>query len=123
PLFIAVVVVAAAPALTWSRRLLWIMIVLAAAGATGLAHPSALLGAVALVVPFLVMRLWTTARRAGPGTRATLLVALCVGLVGLIFIWIKANVTTNAWLPSETMAQALGEVVMLSPVERTAGLL
>ena len=123
PLFISVVISALAPALAWSGRLLWIMIVLAAAGATGLAHPSALLGGVALVVPFVIMRMWSVARRVRLVPRVLLLVLLGLGLIVLTLIWIRANVTTNVWLPSETMAQAVGEVVMLSPVERTAGLL
>ncbi|MGO3321049.1 MAG: DUF6541 family protein [Microbacterium gubbeenense] len=123
PLFIAVVIAALAPALAWSGRLLWILVVLAAVGATGLAHPSALLGGVALVVPFIVMRTWSAARRATPTARIVLLALLGVGLIALVFIWIRANVTTNVWLPSETMAQAVGEIVLLSPVERTAGLL
>ncbi|MGO2050597.1 MAG: DUF6541 family protein [Microbacterium sp.] len=123
PLLIAVVIAALTPALAWSSRLLWVLVVLAAVGATGLAHPSALLGGVALVTPFLVMRIWVAARRATMGVRIVLLALLGVGLLVLIFIWIRANVTTNVWLPSETMAQAVGEVVLLSPVERTAGLL
>lgn len=123
PLFVSVVVAAFAPLLGWRDRLLWILVVLAAAGATGLAHPSALLGGIALVVPFVIMRTWTAAREARIFTRVMLLGLLFLGLAALILVWIRANVTTNVWLPSETMAQAVGEVVLLSPVERTAGLL
>ncbi|WP_228479944.1 DUF6541 family protein [Microbacterium abyssi] len=123
PLFVAIVVAALRPALTWSSRLLWCLVGIAAVGAMGFAHPSALLGGIALVVPFLVVRTWTAACRAGLVARVVILVLLCLGLVALAIVWIKANVTTNHWLPSETMAQAVGEVLLLSPVERTAGLL
>lgn len=123
PLLIAVVIAALRPALAWSGRLLWVLVVLAAVGATGLAHPSALLGGVALVTPFLVMRTWGAARSATVGTRIVLFTLLGIGLIALVIIWVRANVTTNFWLPSETMAQAVGEIVLLSPVGRTAGLL
>lgn len=123
PLFISIVITAFTPRFGWTDRLLWILVALAAAGATGLAHPSALLGGVALVVPFVIMRTWTVARQAPIFTRVLLLGLLFLGLAALVLVWMRANVTTNVWLPSETMAQALGEVVLLSPVERTAGLL
>lgn len=123
PLFISVVVIAFAPALTWTTRVLWVLIVVAAGGATALAHPSALLGGVALVAPFLIVRVWSEARRAGHIRRAVLLASLLLGTAALAVIWLKANVSINVWLPSVTMAQAVGEVVLLSPVERTAGLL
>jgi hypothetical protein len=123
PIFVALVVAALRSGHGWSSGLLWGLLVLAAAGATGLAHPSALLGGVALVVPYVVMRAWGSAFRAPMVTRAVTLALLFLGLVALIVVWIKANVTTNHWLPSETMAQAVGEVLLLSPVERTAGFL
>ena len=123
PLFIAVVIAALTPALAWSGRLLWILVVLAAVGAVGIAHPAALLSGIALVVPFLTMRLWARARRVQLGPRVVVIGLLCLGLVLLVFLWGKANVSTGAWLPAGTMAEAVGEVVMLSPVGRTAGLL
>lgn len=123
PLLIAIVVTALRPALIWSDRLIWILVGLAGVGAIGLAHPSALLGAIALVAPFLVTRVWQAAFRMRMPVRVGVLVLLLLGLVALVILWIKANVTTNHWLPSETMAQAVGEILLLSPVERTAGLL
>ncbi len=51
PVLLGAVLLAFAPAAGWTRRTLRILIVLAIVGSTGLAHPSALLGAVALWCP------------------------------------------------------------------------
>lgn len=123
PLFIAIVVTALSMRGNWSTRTLWALIALASTGATALAHPSALLGGVALLIPYVLWRVWVIARGATSSARVVLTGLTVLGFVALIAIWLKANVTTNAWLPSSTMAQAFGEVLFLSPVGRTAGLL
>lgn len=123
PLFLAVVIVALKARTSWSFRVLWGLVALAAAGATALSHPSALLAGIALLVPYALWRIWTVGRGARTSTRIVLAISSTLGILVLIAIWFKANVTTNAWLPSSTMAQAFGEVLFLSPVGRTAGLL
>lgn len=123
PLLISLVVSAASGSRSWSDRTLWVLIALAAAGATGLAHPSALLGGVALLVPYALVRVWSVCRRSTTGVRILLAGLVALGLALLVLVWIRTNVSTHTWLPKETMSQALGEVAFLSPVDRTAGLL
>lgn len=123
PIAFAAVLLAFASALSWPTRTLRILVALAGIGATAFAHPSAALAAVALLVPYLLWRAWTTGRTGGVVMRMVLAICALGGLVALAAVWVMANVTTNAWLPSQTMAQAFGEVAFLSPVGRTAGLL
>lgn len=123
PIVLAAVLLAFAPDLSWPTRILRVLVALAAVGATALAHPSALLGAIAMLMPYLVWRAWTAARAGSTFVRVVLAVVVLGGLVALVVIWLGANVTTNEWRPTQTMAQTLGEVAFLSPVGRTAGLL
>lgn len=123
PILLASVLVAFAPSLSPSGRTLRVLVALAAAGATALAHPSALLAAVALLVPYLLWRAWRTARAGGTAVRVILGLAVAAGAAALVVVWVAANVTTNEWRPTATMAQTLGEVAFLSPVGRAAGLL
>ncbi|WP_315105833.1 DUF6541 family protein [uncultured Microbacterium sp.] len=123
PILIASVLLAFAADLGWGRRTLRILVALAATAATALAHPSALLGAIALLVPFLLSRAWRTAARGRRGTRITVGAVVVLGLVALVLVWIEANVTTHEWLPTQTVAQSLGEVAFLSPVDRSTGFL
>ncbi|MDQ0725940.1 DUF6541 family protein [Microbacterium sp. W4I20] len=123
PILLAAVVIAFEAGLRWSERTLRILVAVAAAGAVALAHPSALLGAIALLVPYLIWRAWLTARAGGVATRVVMAIAVVVGLAALGAVWIAANVTTNEWRPTASMAQAVGEVAFLSPVGRAAGLL
>ncbi|WP_435743802.1 DUF6541 family protein [Microbacterium sp. PMB16] len=123
PILLGAVFLAFAPALSWSGRTLRILVALAAAGATALGHPSALLGAVALLVPYLLWRAWGAARAGSTAVRVVLTLAVIAGSVALVVVWIMANVTTNEWRPTASMAQTLGEVAFLSPVGRAAGLL
>lgn len=123
PILLATVLLAFAPALAWSGRALRILAAIAAAGAVSLAHPSALLGAVVLILPYLLWRAWRLAKRGGTGVRVVVLLGVAAGLGALVVVWILANVTTHEWHPTSTLAQALGEVGFLSPVGRSAGLL
>jgi hypothetical protein len=123
PVLLAAVLLAFAPAAGWTRRTLRILIVLAIVGSTGFAHPSALLGAVALLVPYLLWRAWRLAVSGGRRTRVLLGVAVVIGLIALTVVWLEANVTTHEWLPRLTISQALGEVAFLNPVNRSTGLL
>lgn len=123
PILLATVLVACASGLGWARRTLRILVVIAVTAATALGHPSALLGAVALLVPFLLWRAWRVAVRGGRTTRIVIGVVVALGVVALLAVWYEANVTTHEWLPSQTIAQALGEVSFLSPVGRRTGLL
>lgn len=123
PLFLTAVVRAFHRGESWTQHTLWIFVALAAAGATGVGHPSALLAGIALTTPFLIWRAWMAWRTAGRAGRIILGTAVLIGLVALAVIWLRANVTTNEWLPTQTMAQAFGEVAFLSPVARTAGFL
>lgn len=104
-------------------RALWILAAVAAGGASAAAHPSSLLAGIALALPFviwMIVRPWPSASPRRRVVIATVIVVLCALIA---FIWIRANVTTHEWLPNETMGQALGEIALLSPVGRTAGLL
>lgn len=123
PVFIAIVLLACDPHLSGPRRALRILVALAVAAGTALGHPSALLGAVALLVPYLVWRAWRIAARGSKHTRIVVASAVGVALVGFVIVWNAANVTTHEWLPTRTIAQSLGEVAFLSPVGRSTGLL
>lgn len=123
PLFLAFVVRSFSSGDGVAGRILWILMTLAAAGASAAAHPSSLLAGVALVSPFVVwqvLRPWRTASRR---TRVFIVSGLVAGFALLVIVWLGANVTTHEWLPGATMSQALGEVAFLSPVGRAAGLL
>ena len=122
PILLATVIIATRRGLVWPQRVLLLLVALAAAGATALAHPSALLAGVALLVPSAV-HLLCPVWRDGSGVRRSLLAAaFVVCLVVLVATWHNANVTTNEWLPNMTLAQAFGEIAFLSPVGRAAGL-
>lgn len=123
PVLLAAVLLACAADLGWRRRTLRILVALAATAATALGHPSALLGAIALLVPFLLWRAWRVAARGGRRTRVIVGAIVVIGAVALVAVWIEANVTTHEWLPTQTVAQSLGEVAFLSPVDRSTGLL
>lgn len=107
------------------QRILVIVALIGAAGATAVAHPSSLLTALALVLPFAVGRVAVAWRTAGT-TRAAKVggtAAVAFGALLLIGVWPSLNVTTNEWMPYESLAQALGEAVALGPVGRPASLL
>lgn len=123
PLFIAFTVTAVISGAAWPQRTLLALVALAAAAATAIGHPAALLGGVALLVPFALWRVAVGWRSAGTGLRVTLAAATIAGLGALAVVWKFANVTTHEWLPTMTMAQALGEVAFMSPVGRSAGFL
>ncbi|WP_149084907.1 MULTISPECIES: DUF6541 family protein [Microbacterium] len=123
PILIAAVLLTCVADLGWRRRTLRILVALAATAATALGHPSALLGAIALLVPFLLWRAWRVAARGGRRTRVIVGAIVVIGAVALVAVWIEANVTTHEWLPTQTVAQSLGEVAFLSPVDRSTGLL
>ncbi|WP_315637139.1 MULTISPECIES: DUF6541 family protein [Microbacterium] len=123
PILIAAVLLAFAPAIPWPGRTLRLLVALAVAAGTGLGHPSALLGALVLLLPFVLWRAWEAARRGGAATRVVVGLSVAVGSVAFVALWSKANVTTHEWLPTQTIAQASGEVLFLSPVGRSTGLL
>lgn len=123
PVLLAAVLLAFASDAGWARRTLRILVAVAIMGSTALAHPSALLGAVALLVPYLVWRAWQLAVAGGQRTRWIVGIFVGLGLAALVVVWLKANVTTHEWLPARTISQALGEVAFLNPVNRSTGLL
>jgi hypothetical protein len=123
PILIALVLLAFERELGAPRRTLRILVVLAVAGGTALGHPSALLGAVALLVPYLLWWAWRVAKAGDRTRRVVVSVVVVVGVIAFVIVWIKANVTTNEWVPTQTIAQSLGEVAFLSPVDRSTGLL
>jgi hypothetical protein len=123
PLVLASVLLACAPGLSWQRRTLRVLVALAVAGGTALGHPSALLGGVALLVPFAVWRAWGVVRRSTATARVVVIALIGLALAGLLVVWGAANVTTHEWLPTQTIAQSVGEVAFLSPVGRSTGLL
>lgn len=123
PLVLAFVILACRQGLAWAQRLGLALTAIAAMGATALGHPSALLGAIALLVPFAVWRAWLVAKAGGLRSRVIVLVVVVVSAVALVVVWRFANVTTHEWLPNSTLAAALGEVAFLSPVSRATGLL
>lgn len=108
----------------WQRFLL-VVSLLGAAGATAVAHPSALLTALALAVPFAVGRVVTAWRTPDMSrvAKAGWTVAVGIAVLLLVGAWPSLNVTTNEWMPYESLAQALGEAVALGPVGRPASLL
>lgn len=122
PLLIALVVLASRSGLDVATRVLMVLISVAAAGATAFGHPSAVIAGIALLVPFALWHMWRLWRARGTRVRVVLSIALVVGVAVLVRIWDVANMTTNEWFPSSTIAQALGEVAFLSPVSRATGL-
>ncbi|MDT0156744.1 hypothetical protein Q9R19_03795 [Microbacterium sp. ARD32] len=123
PMLIALVVLACRRGESAADRILLILLAIAAAGATALGHPSALLAGIVLLMPFGIWHAWRGWRIASARSRVVLVVAVVVAAAMLAATWHAANVTTEEWLPSSTLAQALGEVAFLSPVGRTTGLL
>lgn len=123
PILVALVVLAFTAAPTWSSRTLRILVAIAAAGAMAVGHPSALLAALALLTPFLIWRFWRTMSVRGRAARILFGAVVAVGLVVIAVVWMRANVTTNEWLPNRTLAQAFGETIFLSPLGRATGLL
>jgi len=123
PLILAFVILACRQGLPWAQRVGLALTAIAAMGATALGHPSALLGAVALLVPFAAWRAWQMARAGGMRTRVIVAIVGAGCAVALLTVWRFANVTTHEWLPNSTLAAALGEVAFLSPVGRATGLL
>ncbi len=123
PLVLAFVILACRRDTAGAQRLGLALTAIAAMGATGLGHPSALLGAIALLVPFAAWRAWLVAKAGGLRTRGVVVIASAASAVVLVAVWRFANVTTHEWLPNSTLAAALGEVAFLSPVSRATGLL
>ncbi|WP_262000682.1 DUF6541 family protein [Microbacterium sp. Mcb102] len=123
PVLIAVTVLASRRGIGGYQRVSLLIVLLAAIGATALAHPSALLAGLALLVPFGLWCAWRAWTGAATRSRVLLALSVVVGLVVLGFIWHLANVTTHEWQPGATLAQAIGEVAFLSPVGRSTGLL
>lgn len=123
PILLVTVLLAFASSLSLAGRTLRILVVLAATAATALGHPSALLGAVAILAPYLVWRAWLLMRAGAPAAKIAISIAVLLGLVLMAAVWAAANVTTDEWLPTATLGQAVGEVAFLSPVARSTGLL
>ena len=123
PLVLAFVVLACRRGLPWGQRTGLVLTALAAMGATALGHPSALLGAIALLAPLAAWRAWLVAKAGGTRTRVVVVLAAIIVAAALVAVWRYANVTTNEWLPNSTLGAALGEVAFLSPVGRATGLL
>lgn len=123
PLVLAFVILACRQSLAGVQRVGLALTAIASMGATALGHPSALLGAIALLVPFAGWCAWRVAKAAGTRTRVIVVIASAGAAVALVAVWRYANVTTHEWLPNSTLAAALGEVAFLSPVSRATGLL
>ncbi|KAD4060526.1 hypothetical protein GD627_05705 [Arthrobacter yangruifuii] len=110
---------------TSSLRLMWLLLILAVPG-LALAHPSAFLAVTAFSVPLVIaaairrVRMEHSAKRAG---RSWLYIAAFVlYAVGVVMLWnaVRPEQDTLIWLPYQTQAQAMGEVLagapLLSPV-------
>lgn len=123
PVLIALVLLASQHGLPPSQRIGAVLLATAAAGSTALGHPSALLAAVALLLPYAAWRVLRVGATLRPRGRVLLALGSAVVMVALAALWFESNVTTNEWLPGVTMAQAVGEVAFLSPVGRATGLL
>jgi len=123
PLTLGFALLAARPRVPWPQRIGLVLLAVASAGATAMGHPSAMLGALVLLVPWAAWHGWRVARGHGARGRVLFTSAAVLVLVALIGVWRSLNVSTGEWLPNMTMAQGIGEVAFLSPVGRTAGLL
>lgn len=123
PFVLAFAILGLRRGLPWHQRLGLALTAIAAMGATALGHPSALLGAIALLLPFAARRAWLAARSGGMRTRILVALAAVVAVAIIVVVWRVANVTTREWLPHSTLGAALGEVAFLSPVGRATGLL
>ncbi|GAA2855084.1 DUF6541 family protein [Microbacterium arabinogalactanolyticum] len=123
PLMLGFALLAARPRVPWPQRIGLVLLAVASAGATAMGHPSAMLGALVLLVPWAAWQGWRVARGHGARGRVLFTSAAVFVLVALIGVWRSLNVSTGEWLPNMTMAQGIGEVAFLSPVGRTAGLL
>lgn len=123
PLVLAFVILIGRSGLTRPQRIAIALLSLATAASTALGHPSALLGAVALLIPYAAWRAYefAGARRRRDRWFVALLGVVCLAVLGIV--WNNANVTTNEWLPGVTLAQAFGEAAFLGPVGRATGLL
>lgn len=124
PILLAFALASAEKNMSAPVRVARLLLAVASVGVVALGHPSSLLAAVALLVPWgfsVVIHLWRThpVRR----TRVVIGVGTALGLGTLAIVWRGANVTTKEWLPWATLAQAVGEIAFLSPVGRSTGLL
>ncbi|MBO3664971.1 DUF6541 family protein [Microbacterium stercoris] len=96
------------------------VLLLGAAGACALGHPSSLLLALVFAVPIFAERvigLW----REGRGTRTARVawtVALVVAAAAIAVIWVALRRVHNEWLPNQSPAQGLGEALLLAPMSR-----
>ncbi|MEJ1087393.1 DUF6541 family protein [Microbacterium sp. Mu-80] len=123
PLVLAFTILACRSALPWPQRIGITLLAIAAMSATALGHPSALLGAIALLLPFGAWCAWSIAKDGGRSTRIFVSIAAVAVLFLVVAVWRAANVSTHEWLPNDTLGQALGEVAFLSPVGRATGFL
>lgn len=123
PLVLAFTIIACSRALPWPQRIGVALLAIAAMGATALGHPSALLGAFALLLPFAAWCAWSIAKNGARTTRIIVAVVAVAALALIVIAWRAANVSTHEWLPNGTLGQALGEVAFLSPVGRATGFL
>jgi len=109
----------------WWQQALLVLGLGATAGGMALAHPSALMTALALIVPLLVARavqMWQEPDRSGAWKWGTT-IAVAVYCIGLVAVWPRLNVTTHEWMPYESFAQGLGEGVFLGPIGRPSAIL
>ncbi|MGB4136018.1 MAG: DUF6541 family protein [Microbacterium sp.] len=123
PLLFAFVLLAGERGLSAAARVSLILLVVATAGATAIAHPSALLGVIVLLLPWGAAKGWRAYRVATSPRRWLILGSGVVLFIVLIVVWTVGNVSMNSWKPGLTLAQAVGEIVFLSPVSRATGLL
>lgn len=123
PLMLGFVLLAARPRVPWPQRAALVLLAVASVGATAMGHPSAMLAALLLLTPWAAWHGWRGARGHGTQGRLLFTAGAVLAFVAFVGVWRALNVSTGEWLPNTTMAQALGEVALLSPVGRTAGLL
>lgn len=110
------------------ERLHWLLLAVLGViyiGASGMAHPNALLGWIAITVALLVALVIRQTWRAGHGTVTwasvgrTLAIAVVLITVAYI-VWINMRPGPHWWEPSRTTPQAFGEFWLAGPLGRPA---
>lgn len=120
PTVLALVVLVFRSGLPWRMRGALALLTIGAAGACALGHPSSLLLALAMIVPFFIERLIVLWRE---GTAARWVrIVLTVGLAGAVAVLLAAWLTLGRgwteWQPNQSPAQAIGEAFLLAPLGR-----
>lgn len=101
-----------------AERARWLVVVLGAIPGLAIAHPGALMAFLLFAAVIAALGV-VSFLRSGAGRRAKMLAGACAGIGVVVFcgLWymVRPEAAARSWLPDETVAQAIGEVLTASP--------